>query len=29
MNQAQYAKYVDDEINKWAKVITDSNIKID
>jgi len=29
MNQAQYAKYVDDEISKWAKVINDSNIKID
>ena len=29
MNQAQYAKYVDDEMNKWAKVITDSNIKIE
>jgi len=29
MSQAEYAKYVDAEITKWAKVITDANIKID
>ena len=27
MTQAEYAKYVDAEITKWAKVITDANIK--
>ena len=27
MNQAEYAKYVDAEISKWAKVISDANIK--
>lgn len=29
MSQAEYAKYVDAEISKWAKVISDANIKID
>ncbi|WP_353201754.1 tripartite tricarboxylate transporter substrate binding protein [Polynucleobacter sp.] len=29
MSQAEYAKYVDTEISKWAKVISDANIKID
>jgi tripartite-type tricarboxylate transporter receptor subunit TctC len=29
MSQAEYAKYVDAEITKWAKVISDANIKID
>jgi len=29
MTQAEYAKYVDAEITKWAKVISDANIKID
>jgi tripartite-type tricarboxylate transporter receptor subunit TctC len=27
MTQAEYAKYVDSEITKWAKVISDANIK--
>jgi tripartite-type tricarboxylate transporter receptor subunit TctC len=27
MTQAEYAKYVDAEITKWAKVISDANIK--
>ena len=27
MNQAEYAKYVDAEISKWAKGISDANIK--
>ena len=27
MTQAEYAKYVDAEISKWAKVISDANIK--
>jgi tripartite-type tricarboxylate transporter receptor subunit TctC len=29
MSQAEYARYVDAEITKWAKVISDANIKID
>jgi hypothetical protein len=29
MSQAEYAKYVDAEITKWAKVISDANVKID
>jgi tripartite-type tricarboxylate transporter receptor subunit TctC len=29
MTQAEYAKYVDAEITKWAKVISDANVKAD
>jgi tripartite-type tricarboxylate transporter receptor subunit TctC len=29
MTQTQFASFVNDELDKWAKVITDANIKID
>ena len=29
MTQAQFASFVDAELTKWVKVISDANVKID